>query len=63
MIGQPMVVLTVRILRQSRDLERNGKARNQVFWKLDIGLGYSSVVEYKGKALTQGLKTEKYFFA
>ena len=30
-----------------------------ILWKLDIGLGYSSVVEYKGKALTQGYKNGK----
>ena len=31
----------------------------QTLWKLDIGLGYSSVVEYKGKALTQGYQNGK----
>ena len=31
----------------------------RTLWKLDIGLGYSSVVEYKGKALTQGYQSGK----
>ena len=31
----------------------------RTLWKLDVGLGYSSVVEYKGKALTQGYQDGK----
>ena len=31
----------------------------QTLWKLDVGLGYSSIVEYKGRALTQGYQNGK----
>jgi outer membrane protein assembly factor BamB len=31
----------------------------EVLWKLDIGLGYSSVIEYKGRAYCQGYENGK----
>ena len=35
-------------------LRTKGMEMNQILWKIDIGLGYSSVVEHRGKAISQG---------